>query len=527
MLGSAPLEMTKWLDSLTDAGFAFGGLGLAVATALVLAAAFLLPKSQRGLVRLPTLLLFLLLGVVLLRSVVPPHSALRKPAEVAAVFLLLTCLGRAGFLVFVDWFFAHRLRQPLPRIFRDVVQVVVYFCVAIGTLRAMGAELGSLITTSALLTAVIGLSLQETLGNLFAGLAIQAQKPFQLGDFIQVQGAPGETVGRVTEINWRATRILTNDWVEIIVPNSAIIKSPILNYTQPTPVSRRILKVQGPYDVPPHVMEKALMEAVRGCRGVEDDPAPTTWVSQFGDSGIEYSLVFFINDYSARSPIDAEIRRRIWYAAKRASVSLPFPVRDVRLVQNSPEAHRESEAGKSRDRARVLRQVDFLDVLPETALELLARESKVCLFGAGEDIIRQGEQGDELFIIQSGQALVVVAQGDRNSMEVARLGEGNVFGEMSLVTGEARTATVRAISPCELIVVGHEAFRSVLQAHPDMAQRISEVLVSRQAEIEQVQSTRTDDDRVTQSGVLLGRIRSFFALWPKGDSGAKSGSGAK
>jgi small-conductance mechanosensitive channel/CRP-like cAMP-binding protein len=505
-----------WFDWLTDATFVFGGVGVAVAAVLIGAGAWLLPGREKRKLRLPLLLLLAVLALSAARAVLPAHSGLRKPLEVATLFCLLTAVGRSGFVLVVDWFMGKRLNRPMPKIIRDIAQSFVFILVAFATLRAMGADLGSLLTTSALLTAVIGLSLQETLGNVFAGLAIQLQRPFQVGDWIYVDGSHAAP-GQVTEINWRSTHLLTNDQVEVIVPNGVIAKSSIANYTQPRPVSRRIVKVQGPYDVPPHVVEAALLEAMQNCTGLVRAPAPAVWLSQYADSGVEYSAVFFIDDFSRVLSIESEVRKRIWYALQRAGVSIPFPVRDVRIHQSSTEERSAAEERRLSELGRMLHRVDFLDVLPDAALRLLAKQCKLQPFTAGEDIIRQGDEGNELFIIQSGEAKVLVAQGDGPILEVARLGPGGVFGEMSLVTGERRTATVRALGTCQVICVGHEAFREVLEAHPDLATRISDVLASRQAEIELVQSSREALDRVTRSGVLLNKIRNFFALWPDDD----------
>jgi small-conductance mechanosensitive channel/CRP-like cAMP-binding protein len=502
----------------TEAGFALGSASVALAAVLVLAAWVLLPAQTRGKARLPTLLLVLHFSLLTTHKLVPGLRDVRRGIEVAALFVLLACLGRTCFLLVVEWLLGHRLKRPLPRIIGDIVQALIYFGVGFVTFREAGVALGSLLATSALLTAVIGLSLQETLGNLFAGLAIQIQRPFQIGDWIQVEGTPDSAIGRVIEINWRATKILTNDEVEIIFPNGLLAKSAIRNYTEPTPISRRIVSVQGPYALPPHQMETALIEAARGCPGVVADPAPTTWVSQFTDRGIEYALVYFIDDFERRPVIDAAVRRRLWYALKRAGISVPLPARDVRLHETaeSPERQRDLEISREQQREQMLRTVDFLKVLPEQAVAQLARASTVRPYSAGEDIIRQGDEGTDLFILQSGAAAVLVGQEGAQPVGIARLGPGGVFGEMSLATGERRSATVRALGPCELIVVGHAPFREVLEQNPELAQRISEVLASRQAEIDQARSALGVDYRAASSSALLSKILRFFSLQPRG-----------
>src|SRR5262249_59228050 len=130
----------------------------------------------------------------------------------------------------------------LPRISLDIVHVLIFVAVLLATLSAAGAEPGSLLTGSAVLTAVIGLSLRDTLGNLFAGVAIQAQRPFEVGDWIQFDDKPAH-IGEVVEINWRVTKVITLDAVEIVVPNAPLGQANIVNYSRPRRWARRGISV--------------------------------------------------------------------------------------------------------------------------------------------------------------------------------------------------------------------------------------------------------------------------------------------
>ncbi len=507
--------MNKYIDLLTDTSFAFGGTGVLVVAVLVLFLWVLMPGRERAKAHYPAFLLVLHVALYLAHRFSGSHS-LKRPLEVSGLFVLLLCLGRTAYLLVFEWFLRHRLKRAPSRIVADIVQVFIYFGVGFIIFREMGAEVGSLLTTSALLTAVIGLSLQETLGNLFAGLAIQAQRPFEVGDWIKVEDAQESATGKVIEINWRATKLMTNDRVEIIIPNGLLAKSPIRNFSQPSQVSRRLIRVQGPYDTPPHRVEAALMQAIRGCPKVLESPTPGTWISQYADSGIEYTLLYFISDFENRAWIDSDVRRRIWYSFQRAGISVPFPVQDVRLQQTSDSAAQRYDQEQTKIRRQLMRRVDFLEALPTAALDHLAQVSRLCLYDADEDIIRQGDQGSELFIIRTGEAVVLVRSGENEPIEVARLGPGGVFGEMSLITGEGRSATVRTVSSAEVLVIGHEAFGEVLERNPELAQRVSDVLANRQAEIEAAQTASQRFDKARDSGELLDKIRNFFSLWPRG-----------
>lgn len=491
-----------------------GALGLGVAAVLlVLLVVLLIPKERQAL-RLPAVLLGLDLVALLLRAALDPESAFAHALGTFSLLLLLTALGRMAFLLVVDWLFGTRLGRPLPRIIRDIVQGLVYAGVALITLRAAGVEPGSLLTTSALLTAVIGLSLQDTLGNLFAGLSIQAQRPFEVGDWIQID-TDNRFIGRVIEINWRATTVLTSEQIELIIPNGTLAKTAIKNYTKPTSLARRTLEVVAAFDASPRRVEAALLRALWGAPGVLAEPPPFVLIKGFGESGITYQLCFFIDDFARRDRVDTLVRQRIWLAFRRAEIAMPFPTHAVHLTDTSAET-REREASRQRDRRlEVLRGVDFLATVPPPLLERLASLSKTSHFAAGELILRQGDAGDELFIVRAGEVSVIVGRAGGSTAEVARLGPGRFFGEMSLMTGERRTATIQAMDDCELVKVDKEAFQEILAAAPGLAERITALLVERQMEIDENVSARSQRPRgeaEARSNVLLDRVRRFFSL---------------
>ena len=217
-----------WFDSNTAAGAL--GVGLA---ALLAALSFVsLPRGERYLVRAPLLLLGAHLVIRWLEGQVEQRSLDARLLTFFGVVTLLGSMARSAFLLGVMSRVARRFTRPWPRILRDLIQAFLYFGVALIALRAAGVEFGSLLATSALLTAVIGLSLQEPLGNLFAGLALQAQPPFSVGDWVQFADGPNG-IGRVLEINWRATHLVTIGEVEVIVPNGVIAKAPLKNFPGP------------------------------------------------------------------------------------------------------------------------------------------------------------------------------------------------------------------------------------------------------------------------------------------------------
>jgi small-conductance mechanosensitive channel/CRP-like cAMP-binding protein len=488
-------------------------VGALTALALLVALRLGLRGEARRLWRAPFALLAAHLVAFAIDRLVTPPSPAHRILRPVALLLLLTSAARSAVLLVLDVLVGQRLRRPLPRIFREIVQGLVYAGVALFALREAGVEPGSLLTTSALLTAVIGLSLQETLGNVFAGLAIQAQAPFEVGDWIQFDAEP-KHIGRVVEINWRATKVITLDEVEVVVPNASLAKAPITNFTKPTAVSRRSAYVNAPYSVPPLSIQRIILEAIADAPGVVAEPEPSVVTNAFGEYGIEYWVRFYTDQFHKRDRVDGGVRDRIWYALRRAGVEIPYPHRTLEVHQVTEETSARETKRLLAERVRALRCVDIFQVLSPDELLRLAELAEHRLYAPGEVIVHQGDETTELYVIEHGEVVVSVQRNGAAAVEVARLRAGKFFGEMALVTGDKRQATVRAGAECQLLSVGREAVQRIMEKAPDLAERISAVLAERQAELE-VRSAAAEEKKEREARVqkdLVDRIKKFFAL---------------
>jgi small-conductance mechanosensitive channel/CRP-like cAMP-binding protein len=490
-------------------------LGVSMAILLLLALVLLLPRDAHRALRPPVALLVVHGVLATTLRLLPGEGGLMHLLKVAEVFTLFAAIGGSAVLLVVDVLLSRRLVRPLPRIFRDLSQGLVYIGMGLIALHGAGIDPGSILTTSALLTAVIGLSLQDTLGNMVSGLAIQTQRPFDVGDWIQFDADP-KHVGRVLEINWRATKVLTLDDVEITVPNGTLAKAPITNFTKPSPASRRSLYVQAPFEVAPERVHRAILAALPGSFGVAEDPAPSVVTNLFTDSGVEYWVRFWTSEFHRRDKVDGEARDRIWYALRRSHIAIAYPQRNLFLHEASAAASAREQVEYIAERGRALAAIDFLAVLPPPGIEALAQDSETRLYGNGEVVVRKGDHSNELFLVRRGGVRVLMPREGADDDEVARLAPGDFFGEMALMTGEPRTATVRADPDTELLVVGFRAFQRVLLANPEVAEHISRILVQRQAAQQAHARALTEaqaaEEMAEHTSHLLDRIRRFFTL---------------
>jgi len=491
-------------------------VGIALAIVLLSLALALLPGGERKRARQGAVLLFLSILCGGARLVVPRDAVAARALLFAATFFLFASMGRSVVVLALDVVVGRRAARPTPRIFRDLSTGVTYLIVGLIALRTIDVEPGSILTTSAVLTAVVGLAMQDTLGNLVSCLALQMQRPFDVGDWIEVDA--GQQGGRVTEVTWRATTVMTLDHVEVILPNAGLAKAAIRNYSRPSTISRRRIVVSVTYAAPPHDVHAALVSAAREVPGVLESPAPSSRTRAFADSAIEYELFFFIDDFSAALAVDGAVRDRVYYALARCGLEIPFPTRT--LYTAAPvDATRRRNDEKTRF-ASAIAAAPLAQPLPDDARRSLADRAVMRIYGPGEAIVRQGDSSSELFIIESGTVAVEVRQelsGGSGAAprvtEVAELGAGQCFGEMGLLTGEPRAASVRAKSICRLVVVDHDSFHQVLASHPEVVERMGLLLASRQAQLDAAATSEAaKPEPEERSRRFIRQIREFFKL---------------
>ena len=422
---------------------------------------------------------------------------------IVAVVALLGGLVVLGGLVLFDLLLplAH---VEVPSLVRDLILGGVTLVGVLGFLRLAGLDVFSLVTTSAVLTAVIGLALQTTIANVFGGLALQLDRTLGHGDWIKVH----EDIGQIFEIGWRSTRILTKDGDTVFVPNGEIVTGRVLNFSRPTGTHRVTVRVGFHYRHPPDEVSRALVDATRDVPGVLESPAPDCLPLEFGDSAIVYGLRYWIGDFARDVQIDGAVRSRIWYAARRAGLEMPYPIRTV--VQPSAVDGDEAERAT---RDTLLSRVEVFAPLDDDDRAALGRGLHHLEFAAGEQIVRQGEMGDSLYLVRSGEVGVNLTI-DGVSREVARIGAGEFFGEMAVMTGEVRTATCIACGAVSCYRLDHDTLRAVLDAKPEIAERLSAVLAMRQATLDGEREGLSAEARARRASQvqsrLLARIQQFF-----------------
>jgi len=510
--------MSPWqrLLDFTTAG-PFTGPGMSLLTAVGALAALILlrrrlPREHRD--HGSVLQIFLVVGasLALLRlglvAVGGGHLAFGRVMSVLATFFV--AMGAVGTAVMgVFEILPARANLRFPLLVRDLILFLAFVVVLFGVLGQSGVDVSSMLTTSAVLTAIIGLALQSTLTNLMSGILLHMDRSLGVGDWVQF----GTRKGCIAEIHWRSTVLRTTDGDTIIIPNGQIVAQEVHNYSRPSPAHRVWLKIGVHYRHPPNEVRRVLVEAVRETPGVLDGREPDCFPVEFGDSAIVYALRYWIDRFDQASEIEGEVRTRVWYAAERAGLEFPFPIRTV-ITGEQAMAEKQPAPREMAARLAALEQVDLFTSLVPSEREMLASGLRAMPFAAGEPIIRQGTPGDSMFIIARGRIHVSLNQAGMNTL-MATLGPGDFVGEMSLMTGEPRTATCLAASDVMTYELDHATFQRLLTTRPAVADHMSSLLAARQLHIEKKGgelNARAAVQTAERKTHLLQKIRSFFEL---------------
>ena len=408
-----------------------------------------------------------------------------------------------------ELYFQQRHGMQVPKFLSELARLTILALAFFLVLKfGYGQSIGGLLIGPGIAAVIVGLAMQDLVGNIIAGIALQTGKSFGHGDWLQVE----DRHGQVIEVNWRSTRLKTLDDFCIEIPNREIFRQTLVNLNRPNrPYAMRI-PVLLDYGTPPTRAKNVLLHAAANARGVLPQPKPKVYLRKFGDSGIEYEIKFWMDDYHLYEEISDSIRTNVWYSLRRHGIRMPYPTRTIQLERPVRDKQQELQAA-----ARlILRQQTLFKCLTDEQLDSLLPRGKVVHFGRGETVIHQGDNGNSMFIMVHGEANVTAARNGQ-SKHIASMKAGDCFGEMSLLTGEPRSATIIANSDCELVEIDKDVLGQSLKENPNLLAHLSELLAQRQLQTEDAfassQPTAALDARQRHYAAgFVKKLRSFFEL---------------
>ena len=397
-----------------------------------------------------------------------------------------------------------------PRILEDLLLVLAYIGWGMVRLRYAGLDLGSLVTTSAVITGIVAFSMQETLGNILGGLALQLDNSVQIGDWIKVD----DVRGRVIEVHWRHTAVQTNNGDVVVIPNSLLMKSKVDVFSsEARPHFRRWVYFPLNYPTPPQQVISAIEKAIRDADidNVAKTPAPQCVVMDYSDGSTIYALRYWLTDPQHDDSTDSSVRIHIYSALQRQGFQLARPCLETHLTTENKERDARLHAQEIQARIQTLSCVEVFASLNEEELRELAESLRPTPFIRGDVMTRQGAVAHWLYLLVNGEADIWYEAGNADRRHLTTLQAGDVFGEMGLMTGEPRRATVTAKTDALCYRLDKSGFEKILRARPEIAQECARILGEREHQLATVRQEKPVPAQEHEARILAG-IKRFFGL---------------
>ncbi|MBD0274741.1 MAG: mechanosensitive ion channel family protein [Acetobacteraceae bacterium] len=400
---------------------------------------------------------------------------------------------------------ATRRDTPYPRLLGDLVRVVLFAAAAVAiVMLVFGQPAVGLITTSSVAIAVVGFALRNIISDVFSGVALNFDNPYRIGDWIET--AEG-CAGRVTEISWRATRLVTRDGAAQMVPNGLIAAHRLVNYGGAEGAYRAFLRVPLDPALPPARAKRILLagalDAGRSIPGL----SPSVILQEVADGTAVYLVRFQVPNYEREAPCRDAVASAVLRALQAIGLGVARPARDMHVARRAPAAARPR-------RQALLRQIGLFRGFTAEERAELEQRMRERFVPRGASIVRQGEAGQSLFVLAEGVLDVTRERGGAD-VTLDRMVPGDVFGEMSLLTGQARSATVTAETDAVVFEIDKAHLDALLQRRPELAEGLANIMAGREAHNA---NRGRDPERPGEPGGppgredLLGRLRAFFGL---------------
>ncbi len=457
------------------------------------------PKLKRQLIIYLALTAFCALAWALVGRLGLSADAVTFVKLVIALLLALVGVRLLGALVFGA---AARLGEyQAPALVRNIFSIVVYITAFVFIFKWFfpAVELTPLFATSTIFGLILGLALQDTLGNLFSGISLQADKPFQAGDVVTL----GAMTGVVESVTWRGVRLRTFANRIVFISNSSIAKESI-EVAPRDNLNARLVFFNTLYNDSPAKTIHVVREAIREAENVSRARRPIVRIRDLASDGIDWEVKYWAEDYSKYNDTDALVRQLIWYAFRRAGIGFAFPTRTLHIERPKKETAQHQDRLVER-----LAGVDLFAPLSSDETARLAAAAQNHVYAAGESVIRSGDAGSSMFVVHKGRVRVQISDNGA-ARTVATLGEGDFFGEMALLTGEPRTANVVAAEETEVMEIGHAALKQIFDANPDLIESLCELITERRAGL--AAQNDADNDVKKESAGLGKSIRRFFGF---------------
>jgi small-conductance mechanosensitive channel/CRP-like cAMP-binding protein len=437
------------------------------------------------------------LTIVLLHAGVVPYQPLvltGVPLEdaVHATLKIAWWLWAAWFVVGVLRLVVvteHRPREG--KLIQDLLAGLVYLAAFFAIISyVFDLPIKGLLATSGAIAIILGLALQSTLSDVFSGVVLNFSRPYRPGDWISIDG---NTDGRVIEMNWRATHVLTAKRDLAIVPNSMIAKAKIVNSSSPTGIHGMTVTVQLDAATPPGACAEILQQSVLNTRLILATPGPVVAVKSVSADATQFDINFFVEELAQSTRAQNELFDAISRHLTAAGIAL--------ASNQSPPAWLPPKTPAE----RAFNLVDLFSGLTREEQKTLAAKTKHKHYDTGDVLVEQGAVLASLFIIGAG-VLSFTGVMSEGEIEFLRIGPGDYFGEIGMLTGQPAYATLKALAPVTTYEISKEDLAPVLEARPEVSHELCRALARRQAAGQLLASSGID------KSMAPSRVAAWFSV---------------
>lgn len=419
--------------------------------------------------------------------------------------LVISIVRFLSSLIFATAFRAAS-QSEISSLVKTVLSIIIYIVSFFIIFQSQypNVQLAPLFTGSTIIGIVVGLALQDTLGNLFAGIALQADQPFQVGDVIKVSE---RGTGVVESVSWRGVKIRTFQ-NKLLVISNAVMGKEVIEVAPRGNLNARLVFFSTEYVQSPSKTIQLVREAVRQIENVSNKIRPVVRIQNLGDHGIEWEIKYWADDYSKYNDTDALVRQRLWYLFAREKIEFSYPTRTIHMQTKPVEVTHEDYVDATSER---LGNVPIFAPLSEEELDKLAKASTTRVFAPGEPIVRRGQEGNSMFVITRGGVKVQIPE-ENYQRTINHLKRNDFFGEMSLLTGQPRTATVIAEEETEVLRIEKAALKPLFENNPQLMSSICEIIEERRTLLAPEEEEKEKERTIEPAGGVLSTLKRFFGM---------------
>lgn len=381
-------------------------------------------------------------------------------------------------------FFGHDKRSREMRLFSDLIAVAIYVAAALVVLGLVfKLPIGGLLATSGLLAIVLGLALQNTLADVFSGIAVGIEQPFRVGDRTKLSDG---VEGRVEQMNWRSIRLRINQDDLAVIPNSTIAKAEIVNRSSPSERGTVRAEFHASADADPDRVFDMLRMATMLAPDVLPEPEPTMLLLRVGERTNGYAINFTVSDTAHAARARSDVLR---HARKQMGANGMLP------------------GSSAACGGRLLREAVLFESLDEKQFDALERALRLRRLSAGEVMFDQGDAEAILYLVAGG-VIEVTRTIDGSHEALGRIGAGEYIGEIGLLTGTPRVARTTALTDARVYLLDKKALDPLLAGSEDLAHAFEQsALRGRRLYARNPGAVKSEE---VGRGELLARIRHFF-----------------